>query len=57
MEVVGKGRGVVALKDIKKGTVILKDSPLCAAIFGDEIQEKLSLRIYRILQTLDIELF
>lgn len=57
MEVIGKGRGVVALKDIKKGTVILKDSPLCAAIFGEEIQEKLSPRIHRILLTLNLELF
>ena len=47
MEVAGKGRGVIALKDIKQGTVILKDSPLCAAIFGEETQEQLYLQIAR----------
>ena len=36
MEVIGKGRGVIALRDIPAGKVVLRDVPLSAAIYGDE---------------------
>ena len=32
-------RGVIALEDIAKGKVILRDVPLAAAIYGDETQQ------------------
>lgn len=40
MEVMGKGRGVIALEDIPKGKVIFRDIPLAGAIYGDETQGK-----------------
>jgi len=37
VEIEGKGRGMVARKDISIGTEILKDAPLAASIYGIEI--------------------
>lgn len=37
VEVEGKGRGMVAKKDIKIGTKIVTDRPLAASIYGVEI--------------------
>ena len=37
VELEGKGRGMVARKDILKGTEIVRDTPLAASIYGIEV--------------------